>query len=323
MRFIYFFALLAVLATTTFAWEKEDHEIFDLVSELQAAEGKGTTFYSWLDVAPTASTADIARSYRKLSMHMHPDKNPGVKHAHERFARLGVIAAILRNDESRTRYDFFYKNGVPKWRGTGYYYSRFRPGLGAVLVFLIILTSGMQYIVQRMTYTTHLKRIKQIISDAKQAAWGPKMMPIEGDKRVRINISGPQYDEDGYPMASGRQLTMVVRGQEVFIRNPDGSEEPVNESTVVKPSLSRTWFISLVRRAVIDRIKSKKTGNQPEPETHDNAAKEKVGGLEPDDTDDGAATSASETRSGTATPLEGRIAAVKTGGKRRKVPRKK
>ena len=27
-------------------------------------------------------------------------------------------------------YDFFYKNGVPKWRGTGYYYSRFRPGLG-------------------------------------------------------------------------------------------------------------------------------------------------------------------------------------------------
>lgn len=28
------------------------------------------------------------------------------------------------------RYDFFYKNGVPRWRGTGYYYSRFRPGLG-------------------------------------------------------------------------------------------------------------------------------------------------------------------------------------------------
>ena len=28
-----------------------------------------------------------------------------------------------------TRYDFFYKNGVPRWRGTGYYYSRFRPGL--------------------------------------------------------------------------------------------------------------------------------------------------------------------------------------------------
>ena len=61
-----------------------------------------------------------------------PDKNPGVKGIHERFARLGVIATILRNKDSRKRYDFFYKNGVPKWRGTGYYYSRFRPGLGVI-----------------------------------------------------------------------------------------------------------------------------------------------------------------------------------------------
>jgi curved DNA-binding protein CbpA len=59
-----------------------------------------------------------------------PDKNPGVKAIHERFARLGVVSSILRKKESRQRYDFFYKNGVPKWRGTGYYYSRFRPGLG-------------------------------------------------------------------------------------------------------------------------------------------------------------------------------------------------
>ena len=72
-----------------------------------------------------------------------------MKGVHERFARLGVISTILRNKEGReryvigssqpccsqaltffNRYDFFYKNGVPKWRGTGYYYSRFRPGLG-------------------------------------------------------------------------------------------------------------------------------------------------------------------------------------------------
>lgn len=37
-----------------------------------------------------------------------------------------------------TSYDFFYKNGVPKWRGTGYYYSRFRPGL---VVCTTIMTS--------------------------------------------------------------------------------------------------------------------------------------------------------------------------------------
>lgn len=30
--------------------------------------GKGTTFYSWLDVPPSASTAEIGRAYRKKSM---------------------------------------------------------------------------------------------------------------------------------------------------------------------------------------------------------------------------------------------------------------
>ncbi|KAL0949479.1 hypothetical protein HGRIS_009532 [Hohenbuehelia grisea] len=320
MRFIYFFALLALLATSVLAWEKEDHEIFDIVSELEASEGKGTTFYSWLDVPSTATTPEIARAYRKLSMQLHPDKNPNKKNAHERFARLGVISTILRNEESRKRYDFFYKNGVPKWRGTGYYYSRFRPGLGTVLVFLIFVTSGMQHIVQRMTYSTDLKRVQRIISDAKLQAWGPKMIPLEGEKRVKVNIGSPQYDEDGYPVPSNRQIMMVVRGQEVFIRNPDGSEEPVNESTASKPALSNTWFISLVKFAfssAIGRFVPSKKGNDGD--AYDGDVKE---ALEIDDTDDGS-TSASETRSGTATPLEGRLAAVKAGGKRRKAVRKK
>jgi hypothetical protein len=66
-------------------WRQEDHEIFDLVSAVEAAEGlfpyiptkrcnvdhisgKGTTFYSWLEVSPTASMAEIGRAYRKKSM---------------------------------------------------------------------------------------------------------------------------------------------------------------------------------------------------------------------------------------------------------------
>jgi hypothetical protein len=38
--------------------------------------------------SPSANVSDVAAS---------PDKNPGVVGIHERFARLGVIAAILRN----------------------------------------------------------------------------------------------------------------------------------------------------------------------------------------------------------------------------------
>ena len=32
--------------------------------------GKGTTFYSWLDVSSTASTAEISKAYRKKSLQL-------------------------------------------------------------------------------------------------------------------------------------------------------------------------------------------------------------------------------------------------------------
>jgi hypothetical protein len=36
-------------------------------------------------------------------MNCSPDKNPGVKGVQERFARLGVVASILRSEEGRER----------------------------------------------------------------------------------------------------------------------------------------------------------------------------------------------------------------------------
>lgn len=45
-----------------------DHEIFDLVSALETAEGKGTSFYSFLNVTPTASLEQINKAYRKRSL---------------------------------------------------------------------------------------------------------------------------------------------------------------------------------------------------------------------------------------------------------------
>lgn len=46
-------------------------------------------------------------------------------------------------------YDFFYKNGVPRWRGTGYYYSRFRPGLGVRILLNPRLTDTLTYPLDR------------------------------------------------------------------------------------------------------------------------------------------------------------------------------
>ncbi|RPD67186.1 DnaJ-domain-containing protein [Lentinus tigrinus ALCF2SS1-7] len=318
MRVLHLIAFLAVLVTAVCAWTKEDHEIFDLVSALEKAEGKGTTFYSWLDVSSTASTPEISKAYRKKSLQLHPDKNKGVKHAHERFARLGVIAAILRDPAKRERYDFFYKNGVPVWRGTGYYYSRFRPGLGTVLVFLVVITSGLQYLVQKMNYNRDLKRIEWIVGQARQAAWGAKLNPVEGQRKVKVNLGGSaRLDEDGNVMP-GRMVDMVVEGNGVYILERDGSLLPVDSSTAVAPSIKRTWFLSLVTELV-----GKVT-------RRDGTMIEKASSADGEESDDGSGTGSDAPGSGAVTPKEGSglkngraAATTMAGGRRRKAVSKK
>ncbi|KAJ4478200.1 DnaJ-domain-containing protein [Lentinula aciculospora] len=319
MRFLSFSLLVFIFfCATVSAWDK-DHEIFDLVSAIEASEGKGTTFYSWLDVPSTASTPEIAKAYRKLSMKLHPDKNPGKKKVAERFARLGVVSAILRNPVSRKRYDFFYKNGVPKWRGTGYYYSRFRPGLGTVSIFLIVISSGMQYLIQRSNYQRDLKRVEDVVREARLAAWGPKMVPVEGQRKVKVNLGGRQrYDEDGN-LIGGKTIDMVVSGDAVYVLDPDGDMHPVDSCTAVPATVRGTWFITLVLSAYSSSLKKVKGGSTEVQPVED---------VEIDDGYDSAATGSEQAGSGTVTPQEGaaggyRKPATKAGGKRRKAVRKR
>lgn len=63
-----FLAAFLALASFASAWNKEDHEIFDLVSALEAAEGKGINFYSFVGVEPGATVEVINKAYRKKSM---------------------------------------------------------------------------------------------------------------------------------------------------------------------------------------------------------------------------------------------------------------
>ncbi|KAF5321903.1 hypothetical protein D9619_000778 [Psilocybe cf. subviscida] len=303
--FALFFAFLAVLFTTVSAWEKEDHEIFDIVHALEEAEGKGTTFYSWLDLPPTATTSEIAKAYRKKSITLHPDKNPEVKNIHERFARLGVISSILRNQESRKRYDFFYKNGVPKWRGTGYYYSRYRPGLGAVLFFLTFFTSGLQYTIQKMNYKRDLERIEYIVEKAKAAAWGPKMVPIAGKRKVRVGLGG-----EGGDVSPSKFLDLIVEDSKVYLLEPSGDMHPLDASTAAQPSLKSTWAISTVL-GLVEKVTGKKVDTAEVAET---AAKgfEVVSDDEDSTTGSEAAGSVKSAGSGRTGPTS------KAGGMRRK-----
>lgn len=65
------------------------------------------TYYEVLNVDATASTDDIKRSYRKLAIRLHPDKNPGDAQAAEKFKTLATAYHVLKDPELRKRYNEF------------------------------------------------------------------------------------------------------------------------------------------------------------------------------------------------------------------------
>ena len=52
-----------------------------------------------------ADAEDIRKAYRKLAVKFHPDKNPGDKHAEEKFKELGEAYEALSDPQKRAAYD--------------------------------------------------------------------------------------------------------------------------------------------------------------------------------------------------------------------------
>ncbi|TID27559.1 putative J domain-containing protein [Venturia nashicola] len=258
--------LLCLFLAFVAAWTNEDYEIFQLNDAVQQDQGLNVTFYSWIGVKPSATVDQINKVYRKRSRDLHPDKarssfidqyakshdgkkpsnrqvNAYAKEASDRFARFGVVANVLRDYESRQRYNHFLKNGFPKWRGTGYYYSRFRPGLGSVLFgMFLVFGGGAHYLALYAGHRRHRDFVDRYIKRARHLAWGDNLV-IPGVPDVDAISTGAETNssnEDGQSMQWNRkQKRMAERDSRKTKKIPRGTR-PVKKEGISTPVEAET-----------------------------------------------------------------------------------
>lgn len=231
-----------------------DREIFRVRDELAAALGPDLTFYDFVGVAPSASLDDINKAYRKKTRLLHPDKvrqqlmaerqkaakkegsgkaktpaasevRAAVKEASEMQARLSIVTNVLRGPE-RDRYDHFLANGFPVWKGTEYYYNRYRPGFGTVLFGLFVFVGGgAHYFALYMSWKRQREFVERYIRYARHAAWGSQLggLAVGGDQDADLGAG----DADDEP----RQQNMAMNRKQRRMQERDAKRDAIREGT--------------------------------------------------------------------------------------------
>ena len=96
-----------------------------LISSISAEED----FYELLGIKRDATTKEIKKAFRKLSLKYHPDRNPNNKEIHEKYLRINKAHETLTDPEKREIYDIYGEEGsskemniknMPKQKGPNY-----------------------------------------------------------------------------------------------------------------------------------------------------------------------------------------------------------
>ena len=69
-------------------------------------------YYEVLGLEHNASDEEIKKSYRRLAMQYHPDRNPGDKEAEEKFKEAAEAYEVLSDEEKRDIYNRYGHEGL-------------------------------------------------------------------------------------------------------------------------------------------------------------------------------------------------------------------
>ena len=76
-------------------------------------------YYKTLGVSKSVTEAELKKTYRKLAMQYHPDKNPGNKEAEAKFKEIAEAYEILSDPQKRAAYDSYGHSAFDQNAGAG------------------------------------------------------------------------------------------------------------------------------------------------------------------------------------------------------------
>jgi len=75
------------------------------------------SYYDALEVPKTATIDEIKKSYRKLSLKYHPDRNPGQPEMVSKFQEIGEAYEVLGDEQKKEEYDMMQNSPFAGGRG--------------------------------------------------------------------------------------------------------------------------------------------------------------------------------------------------------------
>ncbi|RHZ24397.1 hypothetical protein DYB37_002477 [Aphanomyces astaci] len=79
----------------------------------------GRDLYEVLGIKRDASVPEIKKAFRKLSLKLHPDKNPGDEDAAKKFSEVASAYEVLSDETKRKKYDTYGEDGLKENGGGG------------------------------------------------------------------------------------------------------------------------------------------------------------------------------------------------------------
>jgi len=198
MRLLRFLTIFVLSLGMVRAWDDAEYEIFDLVEEVNESK---MNFYEYMELTQEATTSEVRKAYRKLSLVLHPDKNDA-EDAEIKFRWLASIYEVLKDTEKRAIYDRVLVEGLPDWRSPVFYFRRMRKiGLAEAVLYLFVIITAFQYCIHKAHYWEKRFTLNEAVSTqmAKRSSKKKQKAAGKTDEEIQKSIEEQEAEVLGPP----------------------------------------------------------------------------------------------------------------------------